>query len=488
MTRAFVAIVPVIDEETAIGDVVRGLHAAGACCVVVVDGGSRDDTQAIATTAGAIVLVESRRGYGRACRSGAQHALQSVAMGHVHDQIAFLDGDGSCDPADLPPLVDALDEADLALGVRERRLVEAGAMAWHARLGNQLVAAILSARSGRRVHDLAPSKALRRATLEQLHLDDDGYGWTTQLVARGLVEPTIRIREVPVGFGQRRGGKSKVSGSWKASLAAGRAMLGVAWRETARRPLLCVMAKAPGAKNAKTRLATSLGADRTARFWEACLADVADGAAEAARSVGAAPVVMLPDRRDAGAVLRIVGSEWTPIVQTRPGLAAALVDVFLAAFDRGADRAVALAGDSPGLPPSRIKDAVAVLDRAANGAVLGPTDDGGYHLVGLRWRPVPRWLPGPHRRLLRRRLERRLRRGFSDRRMGGSSAFDATRRDLVAAGWHVTIVEPWPDVDTVSDLRQLAEVLNRDGLDPRWGSRTREWLARNGSALDDGNR
>lgn len=477
MTRAFAAIVPVIDERTAIGDVVRGLRAAGACCVLVIDGGSRDDTRAVATTAGAIVVEEGRRGYGRACRTGAEHALDARATGHVHERIAFLDGDGSCDPADMPALVAALDDADVALGLRSAQRVEPGALPWHARLGNGIVVAILSARGGRPVHDLAPSKALRRATLEQLHLDDDRYGWTTQLVARALIEPTIRICEVPVGFRQRRGGTSKVSGSWKASLAAGRGMLGVAWQETVARPLLCLMAKAPVAGNAKTRLAASLGEDRTAEFWEACLADAADGAREATRSIGASPVVMLPDLADADAVLRIIGRGWTPIVQSRPGLAAALIDVFLAALDRGADRAVALAGDSPGLPPARIERALAVLDTSANGAVLGPTEDGGYHLVGLRWRRVPRWIPAELRRLLRRRLERRLRRGFTERRMGGSSAFDATRRNLESAGWRVSVVEIWPDVDTVADLDSLSTVLSRDGLDPQWGSRTRDWLS-----------
>ena len=484
MTRSFAAIVPVIDERTAIGDVVRELRAAGACCVLVVDGGSRDDTREVATGAGAIVIEESRRGYGRACRTGAERAIEAAATGHVHDRIAFLDGDGSCDAADIRALVDALDDNDVALGLREGHLVEAGSMPWHARLGNRFVTAILSARSGRPVQDLAPSKALRRAALEQLHLDDDRYGWTTQLVARTLVEPTIRIREVPVHFRRRRGGTSKVSGSWGASLAAGWAMLGVAWQETASRPLLCLMAKAPRAGNAKTRLATSLGERRAAEFWEASLADAADGAREATRCIGGSPVVMLPDPADAGAVLRIIGPGWTPLVQTRPGLAAALVDVFLAAFDRGADRAVALAGDSPGLPPSRIERAVTDLGKEANGAVLGPTEDGGYHLVGLRWRRAPRWIPAELRRLLRRRLERRLRKGFIERRMGGSSAFDATRCNLTSAGWQVSYVEPWPDVDTVADLDSLATVLRRGELDPRWGSRTRDWLNRNWSVTD----
>ena len=249
---------------------------------------------------------------------------------------------------DLPALLSALSTADVAFGRRPGRLVEEGAMPWHARLGNDLVAAIMSIRTGRTVHDLPPFKALRASTLARLDLDDAGYGWTTQLVGRVLGEPTIRFRELPVRFRRRQGGTSKVSGSWRASVAAGRAMVGRAWSETAARPLLGLMAKAPGPGRAKTRLAAELGDEAAAAFWTACLSDVAAGSLEASRTARLTPIAMLPSDAEVDAVVGIIGPAWTPIVQTRPGLAAALVDVFLAAFDRGADRAIAVAGDASG--------------------------------------------------------------------------------------------------------------------------------------------
>ncbi|HEY4028249.1 MAG TPA: glycosyltransferase, partial [Candidatus Dormibacteraeota bacterium] len=63
------AVVPAWNEEAAIADVVRGLRAAGACCVAVVDAGSTDATQRLAREAGALVLEERRRGYGLACQA-----------------------------------------------------------------------------------------------------------------------------------------------------------------------------------------------------------------------------------------------------------------------------------------------------------------------------------------------------------------------------------------------------------------------------------
>jgi glycosyltransferase involved in cell wall biosynthesis len=61
------AIIPCLDEAAAIGALVRELFALGADEVLVVDGGSRDGTPEIASAAGARVIVEPRRGYGRAC-------------------------------------------------------------------------------------------------------------------------------------------------------------------------------------------------------------------------------------------------------------------------------------------------------------------------------------------------------------------------------------------------------------------------------------
>ena len=158
------AVVPVLDEAGAIGDVVAGLRAAGACCVFVVDGGSADGTPALAAAAGANVLTEPRRGYGRACITGAEAAIA------CHELVAFLDGDGSCDPCDLARLTAAAEDADLVLGVRHTALVERGALPWHARLGNRLVAAALQLRCGRRLVDLPPFKVVRADVLESLRL------------------------------------------------------------------------------------------------------------------------------------------------------------------------------------------------------------------------------------------------------------------------------------------------------------------------------
>jgi glycosyltransferase A (GT-A) superfamily protein (DUF2064 family) len=435
--RSLAAVVPALDEEASIAEVVRGLLAAGACCVLVIDGGSSDATRERAAAAGAVVVREPRRGYGRACLTGAEEAQ----AGHRHDLIAFLDGDGSCDPGELPRLAERAAGADVVFGVRRAGRVEPGAYPWHARLGNRLATAVIRLRTGRRAGDLTPFKVLRAGALARLQLRQEGFAWTTELVARALADRGLVTAEVEIGFRARRGGASKVSGRLLPSARAGVQILRSAMAETRARPRLVLMAKAPG--RAKSRLAAEAGEAVASGFWAASLRDVGARLLPAARDMGLEARVMLAGEDDVRPVGDMVGDAWIPNVQSRPGLGAALSEVFARSFAAGAPRTLAVSADNPTLPPRLLRDALDALRRAD--AVLGPNPDGGYYLVGLRR------LPG-------RSASRALRRAFGVR-LGGDSALEATRRGLREAGLRVALLDPWPDVDTLDDLRSLAATL-----------------------------
>jgi glycosyltransferase involved in cell wall biosynthesis len=90
-------IIPAVDEEAAIGLVIAEIPST-VQEVIVVDNGSRDRTAEVARAAGARVVREPRRGYGRACLAG-------IAAADRPDVIVFLDGDRSDYPAQLDEVV-----------------------------------------------------------------------------------------------------------------------------------------------------------------------------------------------------------------------------------------------------------------------------------------------------------------------------------------------------------------------------------------------
>ena len=444
-THRLAAVVPTWNEAAAIGDVVRGLRAAGVCCVLVVDAGSVDGTQEAARAAGGTVVHEPRRGYGRACLTGAQAAAG-------HELVAFLDGDGSCHPGDLARLEDAAARADVVLG--RRRRTETDALPWHARLGNDLVAAVLRVRGGRPVHDLPPFKLVRGDALAGLGLDDPGYGWTVQLVGRALTHPALRVVEAPTTFRRRAGGESKVSGRLGPSVRAGRAMLLQARAATRRRGLMVLMAKAPRSGHSKTRLEADIGSDLTEGFWTACLRDAGVRLRRAAVAAGLDAAAMTPSPADAAEVRRLTGLP--ALVQRRPGLGQALLDV----SDLPAPFTIAVSADAPTLPEAYLRRAARVLEQGR--AVLGPGPDGGYYLVGQR------------RGLSRRRRER----AYLEAPMGTTAVLAHTR----AALGDPVLLPPWPDVDSAEELRGLAEQLRGE---PNLAPAVAAWLSDHGSGLEE---
>lgn len=217
-------VIPALDEAAAIGAVVSAVPRGCVDDLVVVDNGSTDGTAGVARAAGARVVGEPCRGYGAACWAGVQALGPEVAV------VAFLDGDGSQDPAELPrllaPLLDG--RADLALGVR--RYTAPGDHPWHAIAGTLAVAAVVRWRFGLALRDIGPFRAIRRDALRDLALRDRGYGWPVEMVVKAARQG-LRIAQVDVTQRPRLGGRSKVAGTVSGSVRAGWRFLQVALRE-----------------------------------------------------------------------------------------------------------------------------------------------------------------------------------------------------------------------------------------------------------------
>jgi glycosyltransferase involved in cell wall biosynthesis len=210
-------IIPAFDEEDAIGLVIGEIPPL-VHEVIVADNGSRDRTAEVAREAGARVVSEPRRGYGRACLAG-------IAAADRPDVIVFLDGDHSDYPAQLVDVVVPILEgrADMVIGSRNLGRREAGAHPWHAVLGTRLCVAFMNATAGSRATDLGPFRAITADALRSLGMSDPNYGWTVEMQIKAA-RAGLRVVEVPVDY-RPRIGRSKVSGTVSGTVKAGTKIL-----------------------------------------------------------------------------------------------------------------------------------------------------------------------------------------------------------------------------------------------------------------------
>lgn len=208
------AIVPVLNEETAIADVLTALLAQ-VDDVIVVDGNSSDRTAERARTAGARVIIEQKPGYGRAMRVGI------AAIDPKAEIVLFIDGDGS-DRAELSPQVLApivSGKADFVHGSRLNGDRDRGSLSLAQRLAGHLAGLLIYLLYGIRYTDMSPFRAIRRDALANLGMREQTFGWNLEMQMRAAAAG-LRIVEVPVGQRMRKGGVSKVSGNLRVAVKA----------------------------------------------------------------------------------------------------------------------------------------------------------------------------------------------------------------------------------------------------------------------------
>ena len=183
--------------------------------LLVVDDGSPDGTGDIADRlATEIEQVEvlhrdRKEGIGPAYLAGFQRALAGGA-----DLLLEMDADFSHDPAELPRLIGATDDADLVLG--SRYVAGGGVTNWGlvrrmlSRGGSLYAKLILRVP----VQDLTGGfKCFRREVIERLNLEavgTDGYGFQIEMTYR-TIRAGYRVKEIPILFRDRRVGASKMS-------------------------------------------------------------------------------------------------------------------------------------------------------------------------------------------------------------------------------------------------------------------------------------
>ena len=181
-------VMPAYNEERSIGRVLDALKREGWRKIIVVDDGSRDRTAEIARSKGALVVChEKNMGLGAALRSGLARGRKLGA-----DCVVTFDADGQHDPKAVVSLVNALNNADLVIGVRRHLVIPL-----HKRVGNFGLNLITCLFSGILTDSQSGSRAFSKRALELIRIRSNRYEVSSEIIIQAK-KRGLRLQEAPV--------------------------------------------------------------------------------------------------------------------------------------------------------------------------------------------------------------------------------------------------------------------------------------------------
>lgn len=186
-------IIPCLNERESIKKVIKNAKEFGE--VIVVDNGSTDGSYEIAKQKADFCILEKRKGYGNAYKTGFKYAKGDVIIG--------LDGDGSYDCSDIPRLSTYIKNYnyDFVLGNRFM-LMDDNAMNNLNHLGNMLLRYLLKRKGLNYCEVCTGMFAIKRDLLNKLDLKENDFVFSTELL---LKTKKFNCLEIPIKFHKRKG-------------------------------------------------------------------------------------------------------------------------------------------------------------------------------------------------------------------------------------------------------------------------------------------
>lgn len=195
-------IIPALNEEESIGEVIEGFKRAGYSNILVVDGKSTDRTREVAKEKGAEVIVQSGHGKGQA----VIEAFQLVE----DDVVVLIDADGTYLASEVDRLLEPI-KRGIADHVVGNRLInfEKGAFTKLNLLGNKIINFLFRLLYGVDLHDiLSGYRALTKDVYKSVNLEKMGFELETELTVESIANG-FKIVEVPISY-RKRAGKTKL--------------------------------------------------------------------------------------------------------------------------------------------------------------------------------------------------------------------------------------------------------------------------------------
>lgn len=221
----YCVIIPAFNAAKTIGQLLKQVKPQGLTPVVI-DDGSRDQTAAVASAEGALVISHLRNeGKGTALRTGFQYAMRSN-----FDGVITMDGDGQHDPGEIPTLIRAgeVQHAGLVLG---NRLANGAVMPPSRRITNAIMSMIVSAIARQSIPDSQCGfRFIRKELLQAIPLRSQRFDLETELLL-GAAAQRWKIVSVPIRAIYPKAQTSHIQPLWD-----GLRFLGLIARHVVRRP------------------------------------------------------------------------------------------------------------------------------------------------------------------------------------------------------------------------------------------------------------